>query len=700
MGLLKSWGIGAELTFKADRARLEITDTKGKIQQLRASLGSLKDAGRTAASGIGQIVTALAPLGLATGAALGIGSKLAADLEASQLTMRVMVGDADKAARLLAMVRENAASTPFAEGDLIEGSKRLLRLTGDNVDRNMELLKLTETMAALNPTKNVTDAVEAVLDAAGGGGFERLKEFGLALNADMFSDTGRAGGAAWGEAVVAQLQATMQERTKGADLVGELSRTFSGRLSTLKDAISNTLRGVGVELNAAVGPVLEPITAWITKQRPIIVGAFQGLLERARPVLTVIGGAIRRIAGAWDSLPESTRSTILQVGMAMGVAAAVVLPLAAGLAGLVTAGAGVVAVFSAAGPAISGVMGVISTVGMPAIMGWLALLGKVTAAGGIGALLGGGEILTTLGSAFSMLGTWLSTAYTWTMTLAGAYYRGLLPALAPIWEVITTQLQPAFQGILKAFQDVFGELSTGTVSAGEFTGMVETVGAWVGWLASTALVPLLEGVGMLIRGFQFVMELAAPMIRHVKRIGVAFLGLAQGTLSVREAFTLVVSSWVRTAVEGVRSLVRFLVSTLGTVLTRMAAVVAKVPGASGIANRIRGAAVTASQLGEGLDRELGRLSAEADRKAAQLEARRADRAAPTVNVQTGDTVVEAKVETKTCVDGREIGRASGKVAMRSGQRGTGPRVEASRTGRVLRGSVVGALQPAEVVSGG
>lgn len=165
------------------------------------------------------------------------------ELQASMTTFKVLVGDAEKAKQLVQDVRATAARTPFSERDLLEGSKRLLRLTGSNIERNKELLSLAQTMAAVNPSKNISEASEALLDAETGE-FERLKEFGIKLGKGDI-DKAKKAGQDWGDAALTEVIRAVEKQTGGRDIVGALADEVQGKQSTLKDRLRNTFARIG-----------------------------------------------------------------------------------------------------------------------------------------------------------------------------------------------------------------------------------------------------------------------------------------------------------------------------------------------------------------------------------------------------------------------------------------------------------------------
>jgi len=186
---------------------------------------------------------------------LGIGAGLAggtvmekligsnAQLESAKTTFNVLVGDVRQADKLIGDVRKYAANTPFGESEALDGSKRLLRLTGQNAEQNIKLLKLAGQLKAISPDKTFADAVEAILDAEGME-FERLKEFGIKLKGDDVKKAKKKG-ETLGQASLRGFEEALNKQTGGRDVVAALAGTFEGRTSTIKDRFAESFRKIG-----------------------------------------------------------------------------------------------------------------------------------------------------------------------------------------------------------------------------------------------------------------------------------------------------------------------------------------------------------------------------------------------------------------------------------------------------------------------
>lgn len=226
-----AWG-AAQATSRAwDSASSSIDRTTGALEGTLGTLTSMK-----------ALVAAIGA-GLAGGAAYEklIGSN--AQLQSARTTFNVLVGDVRKADQLIGEVRRYAAQTPFSESELIDGSKRLLRLTGQNAEQNLKLLKLAGQMKAISPDKTFADAVEAILDAQGME-FERLKEFGIKLSSEDVKKSKKRG-ETLGDAALRGFEEALTKQTGGRDVVGALATTFEGRVSTIKDRFTESFRRLG-----------------------------------------------------------------------------------------------------------------------------------------------------------------------------------------------------------------------------------------------------------------------------------------------------------------------------------------------------------------------------------------------------------------------------------------------------------------------
>lgn len=189
--------------------------------------------------------------------------QLAAVMEGAQTTFDAMLGSQQESEKLLARITTYAQKTPFGRMDVIEASKRLLTISGKDLDKNERLFRMAGNIAALRPGSKVTDVSQGIVQATVGE-FEILKSsFGLMLRADMFKDHGQAGGKEYTEAVLKEIERQFKEKTGGADLVAALGDTMIGKASTLTDTIEIIGQMVGTKLVEVFG-IKETMSGAIT----------------------------------------------------------------------------------------------------------------------------------------------------------------------------------------------------------------------------------------------------------------------------------------------------------------------------------------------------------------------------------------------------------------------------------------------------
>lgn len=691
MSLIKRWGLGVDLMFEARDAVVKMTRAHQATARLRAEFRNVGAAAADFAGKLTQTGMGLIPLALAFGAAVGKGSSLAADLEAQALTMRVLLGDGAKAAELMDTIRKRAAATPFQEGDLIEGSKRLLRLTRDNVGANLELLDTAMTMAALNPTKNITDATEAILDAAGGGGFERLKEFGVAFRAEDFAAAGKPGGEAWGKAVTEALTAEITRMTRGEDLVGALSNTFTGRLSTLQDSVTNSLRSFGQVINAEIGPMLAPLTDRIMALEPAVRQAATGLVASFRAAMARLQPVIDRVLGWWDALGVDGQARILQVVMSIGALSAVLVPIGGAIGAVVFAVVSLVGALAAAWPVISAVGSALLAAMIPV---GIALAAVAAAALALFAGLrqeGEGPIDTVIRLAGAVQG-FLALAFERATMAWKAFAGGFLsawPGMGAGLERLTAAFRPLVDKVAELWALMLGQDATGVLT------IWNMIGQAVALVGTFLLDKVVAGFELLATVLDVVVSIFRPFQVAIATAFQGLIGLITGSMDAGDAVAMLLRGMFGGIVAMVNAAFQLLAGAVEAVIRLLVVQLAGIPGMDsilGASGNLGADAIAGARAA--FERETSNAIAGID----LAENRRAQAAKPggtTINVAPQvENVV--KVENTVKVDGRQLAKAQGAAAVRSGQR-QGEAINPDARGRIIRGGVIRNLQPSEVL---
>lgn len=217
---------------------------------------------------------------LAAGIVLGGTAKFAFDntigagarLEQEQVSMKHFIGNnnKDKSASevqkmtddFISKLRKNANETPFGTNEVLSAGRRSINIMGGDIGKSMELVKLAENMAALNPGKNVMDAMEALGDLKTGE-FERMKEFGFKFSADQFK--GLVGKGKNDDLSDSEMSNAYDLLVKnklnpvfdgGAD---KLSKTAAGQWSTTTGNLEAMFSDLGKTFLPAINKVLVPV---------------------------------------------------------------------------------------------------------------------------------------------------------------------------------------------------------------------------------------------------------------------------------------------------------------------------------------------------------------------------------------------------------------------------------------------------------
>jgi hypothetical protein len=424
---------------------------------------------------------------------------LARAKEDARITFDTMLGSANQSEILLDRITKFSASTPFQRGDLIGASRALLTITGKNIDKNEELMRLASSVAALKPGTRVEDVGKAFVSASVGN-FEGLKQFGMVMTADQFSKAGAKGGEAYATAVTDAVREKLFEKTGGRDLVAALSGSLSGLMSTFRDNIEFGLEGVGVAVVDRLGlkQLLADIIPQLNQFGRLVkfvltgTGEFDFNKEKMTPAFMAIAfmlsDMVRRLAYikdvgvdafskvfAWfNELPQGTQGNVFKVlGFVLSAVTAIgtVGPALLGTIALVT---GLSAPISAAAAALGSFLGPIG----------VALL----AVAAIGALAfntvkrEGDSTLDTFKRMWEILKYGANVVWVALTSAVNAFWPIVKNALLPAWD----ELSASFGYMLEVISPLIGSMFSTQTSMSD----VENVARFLG-----------HTVALLIRGF-------------------------------------------------------------------------------------------------------------------------------------------------------------------------------------------------------
>ena len=238
-------------------------------------------------------------------ASLGAGIFEGMDYESYRVQLITATKDTQKATQLMKDAITFANKTPFETGQIIEATSKFESM-GLSAKK---CLSITADMAG-STSKDMIQAVEAVIDAVASGEFERLKEFGLSKKTLEDLDTGgqvfnNQGQVVDQLALTELLFAEMERRYKGG--AESLSKTTKGMWSTVTGVFKNSMAkivGVTDEGMVRAGSLLDnfrkviekvanKMTAWQQDGTiEIISSKFDSFLSKAKVVFGYIRGLI------------------------------------------------------------------------------------------------------------------------------------------------------------------------------------------------------------------------------------------------------------------------------------------------------------------------------------------------------------------------------------------------------------------------
>lgn len=279
---------------KLDGDLKKVTGKKNKIKigldgasKVQSGLSGIKSKLTSLKGALSGVLPMLGVAGLTAGA--GKVLQAGSDLEQQQISMtHFLGGDQMQSDAYLAQLRNNANVTPFETGEVVQAGTRAVQIAGGDTKKGMEFVKLAEDMAALNPGKTISDAMEALADADMGE-MERLKEFGYKGSKEEYD---KAGGDLFKMKDVKGN--TLQGMYKGG--AEKLSMSAEGLISTIKGKIGSGMADAGLKLIDSLKPVLEklvPVADKIAEALPKamdkVIGGFQKAHEVITPIIEKIG---------------------------------------------------------------------------------------------------------------------------------------------------------------------------------------------------------------------------------------------------------------------------------------------------------------------------------------------------------------------------------------------------------------------------
>lgn len=267
--------------------------TKAFTGPMKTATGLIGGMGSAAAKTTGLVLKLGTGLGaLAGGVSILSALSKAANMESLNVSMEVLIGNAEEATKVMAELRQFAGATPFNTREVMEAGKNLIALGSSTETLTAELRALGDVSAGMQiPLKDMVDIYGKArtqgtlfaedLNQLAGRGVPIFKELARVLGV---SENQIKKMASEGQITFPMLQKVFSDLTsEGGKFFGMMEKqsgTTQGLLSTLKSELDNLLIAIGTPINDFLKPI-------ITSN----IGRMQALNERVVAFLTLLSKA-------------------------------------------------------------------------------------------------------------------------------------------------------------------------------------------------------------------------------------------------------------------------------------------------------------------------------------------------------------------------------------------------------------------------
>lgn len=285
-----------------------LADSRNRMQKFGNDVDDIGDGFKRLRGAVAAVATTVAALKLGQVAKSFIDDsiRLAADAETAQTQLKVMLGSAQEAKKLLSELEDFALATPFRLDGLRDATKQLLAYGIAQTDILPTLKSLGDIAAGSG--SQLSDLAEiygrvAVSNRLAGEEINRLQDRAipiLTLLADQLriSEAEVRKLASEGKVGFAELQRAFADLTttggKFNNQMRELSQTTAGLYSSFQDQIDAIKRDVGTGLLPAMKEWLDITSALVANGQQI------DLARDVREITALITAAVKGIAGLFE----------------------------------------------------------------------------------------------------------------------------------------------------------------------------------------------------------------------------------------------------------------------------------------------------------------------------------------------------------------------------------------------------------------
>jgi hypothetical protein len=290
------------LTARDDASR-QLQRVGQEVQQLERRVQSTGAGfGTNLATGISGVADAFRLLGGAAQAVGGIIGGVAdqirqgfgtnIELERATVAFQRYTGSAQEAAAIIADLRREAAQSPFNDQEVIAAGRALIGFAEGSRDQLLELVRVAERLAVLDPTQGITGGVRALQEALGGQFRSFSERFEIPLTMiQRWRDEGLP--------ALEVVRRGLEFRGIDAGAIVAYGRSFEGLLSTIQ-SFAQEIRGLATaglfeSVGRAFGHMVNLINEHGDRLRTIALAIGQVFGRLAELIAASLTGPVRAL---------------------------------------------------------------------------------------------------------------------------------------------------------------------------------------------------------------------------------------------------------------------------------------------------------------------------------------------------------------------------------------------------------------------
>lgn len=256
-----------KLSARLDKAVNKMEELSGKTSNADRQMKELDKSGLSLQKTIGKLATAFTIKELVSNI-----TKVRGEFQQLEVAFETMLGSAEKARTLMSQLTQTAATTPFGLEDVAQGAKQLLAYGFEAEKVNETLIRLGDIAAGLSVPLNDLVYLYGTTMAQGrlytqdlnqftGRGIpmigELAKQFGVAES--KVKELVEAGKVGFPE-VQKVIEGLTDEGGKFGGLMEAQSKTITGQISNIEDAISMMLNEIGQQNEGIINTTLSGVS--------------------------------------------------------------------------------------------------------------------------------------------------------------------------------------------------------------------------------------------------------------------------------------------------------------------------------------------------------------------------------------------------------------------------------------------------------